>query len=275
MPPLHPSPGGIRFLCDRHNPPSSHRWLTRSHGRHWTAVVMLVLAAACGSDGSNELAVSAADPTALATAEPTSPTPNPSQPGCPNSHGGVCLGPLDAGTYTTKSFAPAVTYTVPDGWTNLEDLSGNFLLEMPNDTRYLAIFQNVRAPAECEETWADGVGTSIDDIAGWLTNHPGLATTEPKPVTVGGLEGIYVDISLDPEWTVTCPYSDGLPIVPFIIGDGVSQVHHVILPGFEERLYLLDWNGKNVAIEVGPEGTSLEKYLNDVLPIIESLKFTN
>lgn len=60
---------------------------------------------------------------------------------------------------------------------------------------------------------------------------------------------------------VTCPRSDGKPTVAFNIGDGTSLVHHAILPGFHERLYLLEWNEGNVAIEVGPEGAPLDEYL--------------
>jgi hypothetical protein len=62
-------------------------------------------------------------------------------------------------------------------------------------------------------------------------------------------------------------------VVPFIIGNGTSELHHVILPGFQERLYLLEWNGGNVAIEVGSEGQPLDEYLAEVLPIIENLHF--
>jgi hypothetical protein len=171
-------------------------------------------------------------------------------------------------------FKPAITYTFPEGWSNLEDLPGNFLLQR-GDPRYLGIYQNVRAPAECEEMWAEGVSGNVDDLADWYTTHPGLITTEPEQVEVGGLTGVFLDISLDPSWDVTCPYSDGLPVVPFIIGNGTSGLHHVILPGFEERLYLLDWDGGNVAIEVGPEGDDLDAFLNEVLPIIDSLKFAS
>ena len=40
----------------------------------------------------------------------------------------------------------------------------------------------------------------------------------------------------------------------------------------EERLYLLHVEDGNVGIEVGPEGTSLEEYLELVTPIIQSLE---
>ena len=38
-------------------------------------------------------------------------------------------------------------------------------------------------------------------------------------------------------------------------------------------MHRLDWNGGNVAIEVGPEGNAPDEYLIEVLPIIESLTF--
>lgn len=193
---------------------------------------------------------------------------------CPNSHGGACRGWVDAGTYATRSFSPAITYTLPDGWGNLEDLPGNFLLQQADDPRYLGIYQNVRIPKGCAEAQDPDVGGTVDDIVGWYRDHPGLVTSGPESVTVGGLSGVYLDISLDPSWATTCIYSGGEPIVPFMIGSGVSEVHHVILPGFEERLYLLEWEGGNVAIEVGTEGMSLDDYLEDVLPVIETLSFS-
>jgi hypothetical protein len=174
---------------------------------------------------------------------------------------------------TTTTFQPSITYTVPDGWVNREDLPGNFLLHLDGDERYLGIYHDATAPLECEEAPAPGVGQSVEAWSDWLTSHPGLVTTEPQPVNVGGLDGVYIDIALDPEWTVTCPYSEGQPVVPFIIGGGPSFLHHVILPGYEERIYLLNYNGGNIAIEVGPEGTSLPEYLELVEPIIDSIEF--
>ena len=168
---------------------------------------------------------------------------------------------------------PWIQYTVHEGWTNGEDLLGNFLLQLRDDQRYLGIYRNVRAPLRCEEKPDSDVDASIEALSAWLTSHRGLTTTEPKSVVVGGLEGVYIDIGLSRTWTTTCPYSEGQPIVPFIVGGGPSSLTHVILPGFEERLYLLTYRGENVAIEVGPEGSSLDEYMDEVTPIIESLAF--
>lgn len=51
----------------------------------------------------------------VAQAMPTATAPpagsSPAERSCPNPHGGQCLGPIAAGTYTTKVFETQVTYT--------------------------------------------------------------------------------------------------------------------------------------------------------------------
>lgn len=200
--------------------------------------------------------------------------PPPVENHCPFADGGTCLGPLDAGTYTTTTFQPSITYTVPAGWVDGEDLPGNFLLQLENDPRYIGIYRDGTAPLGCEDTGVPGVGHSIDAWADWLTSHPGLVTSEPQPVSVGGLDGVYLDIGLDPGWTTACPFSGGNPVLPFIVGDGISSLQHVLFRGLEERLYLLDYHGGNVAIEIGPEGAgSLDDWLKVVDPVIDSIQF--
>src|SRR5581483_11486337 len=81
---------------------------------------------------------------------------------CPNPDDGMgterCLGTVTAGTYTTQMFGPRLTYTVPDGWQNLEDLEGNFLLVPPRSklagvdattTDFVGVYTSVRAPRGC------------------------------------------------------------------------------------------------------------------------------
>jgi hypothetical protein len=215
------------------------------------------------------------DATAPASATFDAPPP-PVEQHCPNPQGGTCLGRIPAGTYTTTTFQPSITYTLPDGWNNGEDLPGNFLLQLDGDPRYLGIYRNVTAPfGDCEERADPDVQPTVDSFSDWLTSHPGLDTTEPEPVTIGGLDGIYLDIGLDPNWTTTCFFSEGKPVVPFVIGAGPSSLDHVIHPGFHERPYLLEYDDSNIAIEVGPGGASLPNCLEQVITIIDSLRFTS
>ena len=196
---------------------------------------------------------------------------------CPNPEGGSCLGTLRPGTYTTRAFAPAITYTVPGGWTNGEDLPGNFLLQREGDNRYIGIFRDVNAPLACLEAFDPAVAQSVKEYTRWLRRHPLLRVTPPVAVSIGGLHGVYVDISKARGTRGKgCKFSERGGDVPFIIGGrGPASLHHVILdtPGYEERLYVLRQGRGNVVIEVGPEGAPLGAYLQEVMPILRSLKF--
>ena len=117
---------------------------------------------------------------------------------CPNPHGGQCLGRLEPGTYTTVSFAPAITYTVPAGWANGEDLPGNFQLQLNDDVRYLGIYKHANVPFKCEEHPDLRLSQTVSDYTRWLRRHPLLHVTTPVPVSIGGLRGVYMDISKAP-----------------------------------------------------------------------------
>jgi hypothetical protein len=132
----------------------------------------------------------------------------------------------------------------------------------------------VADPNDRAEEPDPSVDGTVEGIVGWLTSHPGLVVGEPRDTTVGGLPGVYLDVSLDPAWTQTCPFSQGEPVVPILIGNGTSSLHHVILTGIEERLDVLEWNGGNVVIEVGAEGQPLDAWLTAVSPVIDTLSFS-
>ena len=239
------------------------------------SVALIALLSGCSSPSSG-----AADPGTTPAAVDSGPSAATSSY-CPNSHGGSCLGPLPAGEYRTTTFEPQLTYTVPDGWTNMEDLPGNFWLYQQRDSQegarggsYLGIFSNVHAAAiECVEAWQDGVGITPAELASWYQTVPGLTVSEPLAVTVGGLDGLQVDFSLEPG-AGTCSF-DGNAGIPLIMGDGVSSVHHVILEGADVRLVLLEWGDGNVTLEITnvPEQHSAEEFRSQLQPIIDSLVF--
>jgi hypothetical protein len=176
-------------------------------------------------------------------------------PGCPNDHGGACLGPLPAGTYSTTRFQPALTYTVPDEWDNEEDLTGNFLLLPPGGdlagvdagtSDYIGVYTSVTPDPGC----AAGPDSLLPQaIAMCLAQNPTLQTTEPKAVDIGGLKGDVLDI------TAT---SGGGSLI-----DGIppSDFEHGIGPGLTIRLYLLEFGSGSLAIEVDDVGSAdLDSY---------------
>ncbi|PYI38087.1 hypothetical protein CVS30_11920 [Arthrobacter psychrolactophilus] len=197
----------------------------------------------------------------------------PAEPNCPDPHGGLCLGALEEGNYSTTSFEPKLSYTVPEGWSNREDLPGNVLLTRTSDSQegtwggsYIGVYQNVRASSLCTEEAQPGVGTSAADLAAWYRTAPGLEIVTDAPTMVGGLSGIMLDFRVSTQWKSPCPLDGVIHAIPIIIGGGVSDLHHVMGAPLEMRIILLDWQGGNLAVEITSvlEQHSLEDYLTTI-----------
>jgi len=199
-------------------------------------------------------------------------------------HEEICEGQLLAGAYRSAFFEPAIDFEITSpGWTWFYSGSFGMLADRSHEDLYSADgVYFLRDPAiasqDCEETEEPGVGTSVDDLVAWLDASPGLSASEPVPVTVGGLEGMRLDIELDPEWKRTCFYSDGLPVVPLIFnGAKIGGYSWAMLPDQSMRWYVLD-SGDGVMIvdiEDGPGGVSRDELIRTGSGIVESLVFSS
>jgi hypothetical protein len=195
---------------------------------------------------------------------------------------GPCLGLIAAGTYTTVQFQPPITYTVPAaGWSNIEDLAGLFELLPPGSTiphgepvgDYIGIWANVvAANTDCTESEQPGVAHTAAALAAEFVRRPGLTTTTPKPVSVGGLKGLILDIRLADGWTKTCFYLGGNPVVPLVRGVGDSSgLDNPIGSTMPTRVYLLDLPDSTLAIEL--TDISGGKHLDAYSAIVNQLHF--
>jgi len=212
-------------------------------------LIAVALLAACGAPA----------PSVTPTAEP-SPAPT----GCPNTEHGACLGPLLAGTYSTTEFRTPLTYSVPDGWSNQEDLPGSFMLVPPGDTSdFIGVYDGVAAAsADCDESAQPGIEATPEAMAEWYAGLPGLELSEPQPVTIGGLIGLVFNAALAEGYTGACPGADDVPAVPLLIGAGPASIHHVAVAGTATRAFLLGGPaGQTIAIVVSdaPDGVPLEE----------------
>ena len=231
-----------------------------------TALVLVVSGCASASPsatpGSGASEPASASSTAIPS-ESTSPTAS-TRPRCPVPYHGDCLGPIAVGRYTTVQFQPPITYAVPaGGWFNSEDHRGLFTLIPPGFSLgvnsneptgdYILIATSVvAANADCTESEQPGLGHTAAALAAEFAERPGLTTTTPTPVSVGGLQGLVLDIRMADGWTQTCFYSGGKPAVPLIRGVGPSSGLDIPVcdPGCTTRVYLLDGSGITLAIEL-------------------------
>jgi len=204
---------------------------------------------------------------------------------CPDVTAGPCLGELAAGTYATHSFAMPTTYAVPVGWTNATDLNGELLLLPPGEVvsgvdpgtaDYIGIYPDVFPMSQdCSGKPDTTVGRTARALADWMSEIPGIKTSAPPVTTrVGGLDGLYLDVRMDPSRTKGCHGGPGLDL---IMGDGrLSDLEHGIGPGLAYRYYFLDGRYP-LAIEVGytPRHESFVQYIDQVAPVIASLRFSS
>jgi hypothetical protein len=207
--------------------------------------------------------------------------------GLPSS---TCRGRLAAGTYTSRAFEPALTYTVPAGWFNKFDEPHGYGL-LPETTANMASLNSggfgvtavelqrdlVVARADCVEAESEpGVAATAAAMTRALADRPGLVTTEPVPITVGGLSGFTIDITLSPDWTTPCPFSQGRPTVPLVTdpratpGAGLHWTADRATDGSFARYIILDLPGGGTVL-IAPNGPPA--FVTEATPLIESFEF--
>jgi hypothetical protein len=240
---------------------------------------MVLALAACSAQPSSSIEATPS----MAAYVSASPTATPRPPTCPNQEGGPCLGTLTAGAYSTRIFLPLITYTVPNGWQNLEDLPGNFLLVPPgydlagvNEGRseMIGIYSNtVASVRECRvdgepAVEMPGVAHTPKAIADEFAIRPGVVSTTAKPASVGGLSGFVVDLTMADGWDGIC---FNAIYVPLINGLAPSGFDHGLSPHETMRLYLLTTASGVLAIEV--RDYSAGAHLDAYSKVIDQIQF--
>ena len=205
------------------------------------AALAALAVAACGGDDSAGTATPKARP--ATTPFPPS-TFSPLKPGA---------------TYTTRKFKPSVTFTVPDGeWVATGDSPDHVELEPtahdPVDDAVLGFHHMKRVfdPKTGGKIPGDAV-PGPEDFAQWLTHHPHLMATKPKPVEALGLTGVSIDVrvsSSQPRKYKDCGK---------VLGDCVVMFESVVEPVVYGsyvlgRFYVLDEpGGGQLVVEQGVE----------------------
>jgi hypothetical protein len=172
---------------------------------------------------------------------------------------GTCLGEVSAGTHSTSSMQPKVTYTVPVGWTNFTDHPGNFGLFPPGgdfnslDSGFSDRVDAFTSIATAREGCEQGAGAfhTPEAFVRWLHGERGLAPFTAKKASVGGLSGYVVDLRVRPGFKHRCP---GVPVPLQQILTGLppspTGLAFAIDPQNEMRLYLLHYKKGTLGIVI-------------------------
>jgi hypothetical protein len=155
-------------------------------------VASLLAAGACGDDDDEDRSAATSEAPTETSTEAAASEPLPQAPG-----------PVPPGTYTTAVFEPGVSFSLGRGWRVLAPETPTFatLVHGEDQDPLLAFVRPVRVfdPRRRYggEVPEDALLPVPDDLVDWLARHPRLKTTEPKEVTVGGVRGEQIDISVE------------------------------------------------------------------------------
>jgi hypothetical protein len=230
--------------------------MTKSRSIHLMGLLACIAVTSVGCGDDDETATPARTTSSVTTAA-AGDTPFPEADGAE----------LVAGkAYTTRKFQPALTITPSSGeWKAYEaDDPDHIALEPrvddPVDLSTLAFHHMTKVfdPEKGGTIPGDAIDAP-DDFAKWLTDHPHLKTTQPKPVEALGLKGVSVDVRVKSAMRrvpADCGKVGGKCVVLFL-----SKIEPVIYgeTGFG-RFYVLEQpDGKELVVEQFVEPASAFK----------------
>jgi hypothetical protein len=211
---------------------------------------------------------------------------------CPTAEDN-CLGTIAAGTHASQFFdhvtggdawTPrygAFTYTVPEGWVNVEDWPDFYRLAPApaeaNPETFIFFARDIVLSSRadlCSDSQDPAAGTSAEAIAGALS-APELVTSTPQAITIGGLAGFQMDVALGVAAT-PCPFSEGLPHQELFTDRDVAEGFSIGIQAEEHvRVYLLEVEPDRamVIMIVAPTQTAFDGILNEATAVVESLAF--
>ena len=106
-------------------------------------------------------------------------------------------------------------------------------------------------------------GPSVDNLATTLTELPGFRATVPAPVSLGGYDGLYVElVTVAP----SCP--------AFWLTSRDTGLADDAVRGHVERLWILDVEGGRIVVEASHEPGATEEQVAELTRIVESVRFT-
>jgi len=106
----------------------------------------------------------------------------------------------------------------------------------------------------------------------WLSTHPALDATKPRPVRLGAATGSYVDVQLAADWNQYC--RNGLVLVTGEPDD--PQNWGPYNRSQKERLYVLDLpSGDTVTIVIDEANSpsDFQSLIDEAAPVVESFRF--
>ena len=190
---------------------------------------------------------------------------------------------LQPGEYRTEEFEPSFSFRVGKGWENDPPEAFDVLL-LGQKTGGLGAV-NVQRVYEPSKSGTPIVVHTPKNLVGWLEHHSYLKTSDPKPVSVGGVEGQQVDVAVAND--LPGDYHSGMcsPIADSPIADveecvdlfRVSTHHSPIFVWESDELRLIvlqnELSGQTVALGFVSSAGDFDKFAPEAQKVIDTVKW--
>jgi hypothetical protein len=186
--------------------------------------------------------------------------------------------PLEPGRYVMSISGPSISgatmlpvLTVPDGYSHLEDGFGIFVTDDSGSDGYaphIAVWDIHSVYTHpCDASGRpEAVGPSVADLANALAVQPLRNGSTPAPVTVGGYEGLYVELSVpDGADFNDCPRGR------FNSWPGRWQQG----PGQIDMIWILDVEGERIVLNAMHGPSAPPEQVDELRMIVSTADFTS
>ena len=177
---------------------------------------------------------------------------------------------LRPGEYSSgKKYKPSFSFEVGKGWSTLEMLPPDgFAIGTHGETRWIGFTMFV------EEVFKPGTQKVVkapEDLVEWFQDHPYLNTSEPEPVTVGGIKGEQFDLVVEaPEdYYGQCGSADCMDVWMLSTGEALWFVE-----GIKTHLVILeDVEGNTVVIDINTSPGEFDEFMPEAQKVVDSVKW--
>src|SRR5215213_4145174 len=184
---------------------------------------------------------------------------------------------LRPGTYRSEEFKPSLSFHVGKGWSSSPLEEASDIVEIARGQTAGLNFTNVQEIYKPTKTGSANVVDAPKNIDGWLQQHPYLQTSNPEPVTVGGVKGVEVDVvvgDLPKGYNPTCSSIVGQPncvdLVRLSTGEPIF-----LAEGEKVRVIVLeDLEGETVTIGFFSPASEFEEFAPEAQKVIDTVKWS-
>ena len=185
---------------------------------------------------------------------------------------------LRPGEYRTEEFEPSFSFRVSEGWKNSPPEAFDISL-LGQETGGLGSV-NVQPVYELSKSGRPIVVNAPKDLVGWLEHHPYLKTSDPEPISVGGVKGLQLDVAVakdlpeDYHSGVCSSIADPEECVDLF---RVSTHHSPVFVSERSKLHLIvtkdELSGLTVTLGYASRSTHFDEFAPEAQKVIDTVEW--